>query len=71
MIKKEGYPVEKVVEKIVKVPYPQPYPVVSIFIKISEKKKQNTFKNIPTGTVIYRNSDAEFNRLVERDDSDV
>jgi collagenase-like PrtC family protease len=29
----------------------------------------NTFKNIPTGTVIYRNSDAEFNRLVERDDS--
>ncbi|MBK6983624.1 MAG: U32 family peptidase [Bacteroidetes bacterium] len=31
----------------------------------------NTFKNIPTGTVIYRNSDAEFNRLVERDDSAV
>lgn len=29
----------------------------------------NTFKNIPSGTVIYRNSDAEFNRLVERDDS--
>jgi collagenase-like PrtC family protease len=29
----------------------------------------NTFKTIPTGTVIYRNSDAEFNRLVERDDS--
>ncbi|MES2513010.1 MAG: U32 family peptidase [Bacteroidota bacterium] len=31
----------------------------------------NTFKNIPLGTVIYRNSDAEFNRLVERDDSAV
>jgi collagenase-like PrtC family protease len=31
----------------------------------------NTFKNIPIGTVIYRNSDAEFNRLVERDDSAV
>ncbi|MBL7936072.1 MAG: U32 family peptidase [Bacteroidia bacterium] len=31
----------------------------------------NTFKSIPAGTVIYRNSDAEFNRLVERDDSAV
>ena len=31
----------------------------------------NTFKNITSGTVIYRNSDAEFNRLVERDDSAV
>lgn len=29
----------------------------------------NTFKNIPPGAIIYRNSDAEFNRLVERDDS--
>ncbi|MBI3517890.1 MAG: U32 family peptidase [Bacteroidetes bacterium] len=29
----------------------------------------NTFKNIKPGTIIYRNSDAEFNRLVERDDS--
>jgi collagenase-like PrtC family protease len=29
----------------------------------------NTFKNIAPGTVIYRNSDAEFIRLVERDDS--
>ena len=29
----------------------------------------NTFKNIKPGTVIYRNSDAEFNRLVEREDS--
>ena len=29
----------------------------------------NTFKNIPDGTTIYRNSDAEFNKLVEREDS--
>lgn len=29
----------------------------------------NTFKNIAPGTIIYRNSDAEFNRLVEREDS--
>jgi 23S rRNA 5-hydroxycytidine C2501 synthase len=29
----------------------------------------NSFKPIKTGTMIYRNSDAEFNRLVERDDS--
>lgn len=29
----------------------------------------NTFKTIAPGTTIYRNSDAEFNRLVERDDS--
>jgi putative protease len=29
----------------------------------------NTFKSIAPGTVIYRNSDAEFIRLVERDDS--
>jgi len=29
----------------------------------------NNFKVIPDGTMIYRNSDAEFNRLVERDDS--
>ncbi|MES2565695.1 MAG: U32 family peptidase [Bacteroidota bacterium] len=29
----------------------------------------NTFKNIAPGTIIYRNSDAEFNKLVERDDS--
>ena len=29
----------------------------------------NTFKEIKPGTVIYRNSDAEFNRLVEREDS--
>lgn len=29
----------------------------------------NTFRPLPLGTVIYRNSDAEFNRLVEREDS--
>ena len=29
----------------------------------------NTLKNIPEGSIIYRNSDAEFNRLVEREDS--
>jgi len=29
----------------------------------------NTFKDIKPGTVIYRNSDAEFNRLLEREDS--
>jgi 23S rRNA 5-hydroxycytidine C2501 synthase len=31
----------------------------------------NTYKQIQTGTVMYRNSDAEFNRLVEREDSAV
>jgi putative protease len=29
----------------------------------------NTFKTLQPGTVIYRNSDANFNRLVEREDS--
>lgn len=29
----------------------------------------NTFKPLKTGTVIYRNSDANFNKLVEREDS--
>lgn len=29
----------------------------------------NHFKELPVGTEIYRNSDAEFNRLVEREDS--
>ena len=29
----------------------------------------NTLKSIKPGTIIYRNSDAEFNRLLERDDS--
>jgi 23S rRNA 5-hydroxycytidine C2501 synthase len=29
----------------------------------------NNFRPLPTGTDIYRNSDAEFNKLLERDDS--
>jgi putative protease len=31
----------------------------------------NTFKSIKPGTIIYRNSDVNFNKLVERDDSAV
>ncbi len=31
----------------------------------------NSFKNIKPGTMIYRNSDASFNKLVEREDSTV
>ncbi len=31
----------------------------------------NTFKPLPVGTVIYRNSDAEFNKMVERENSAV
>lgn len=31
----------------------------------------NTFKQIPVGTIIYRNSDAEFNRIVENENSAV
>ena len=31
----------------------------------------NTFKPLPLGTVIYRNSDAEFNKMVERENSAV
>jgi len=31
----------------------------------------NTFKSLKPGTIIYRNSDANFNKLVERDDSAV
>lgn len=31
----------------------------------------NTYKSIPVGTDIYRNSDAAFNRLVEREDATV
>lgn len=42
---------------------------MQINIIINDIVVPNTFKNIPAGTVIYRNSDAEFNRLVERDDS--
>jgi len=42
---------------------------MQINIIINDIVVPNTFKNIPSGTVIYRNSDAEFIRLVERDDS--
>ena len=42
---------------------------MQINIIINDIVVPNTFKNIPIGTIIYRNSDAEFNRLVERDDS--
>jgi 23S rRNA 5-hydroxycytidine C2501 synthase len=31
----------------------------------------NTFKPIPVGTIIYRNSDAEFNKMVEKENSAV
>ncbi|GGD60217.1 peptidase U32 [Emticicia aquatilis] len=31
----------------------------------------NTFKPLPVGTVIYRNSDAEFNKMVEKENSAV
>jgi 23S rRNA 5-hydroxycytidine C2501 synthase len=31
----------------------------------------NTFKPLPVGTVIYRNSDAEFNKIVEKENSAV
>lgn len=44
---------------------------VQINIIINDIVVPNTLKNIPIGTVIYRNSDAEFNRLVEREDSAV
>jgi 23S rRNA 5-hydroxycytidine C2501 synthase len=42
---------------------------MQINIIINDIVVPNTFKEIKPGTVIYRNSDAEFNRLVERDDS--
>ncbi len=42
---------------------------MQINIIINDIVVPNTFKNIKPGTIIYRNSDAEFNRLVERDDS--
>lgn len=42
---------------------------MQINIIINDIVVPNTYKDIKPGTVIYRNSDAEFNRLVERDDS--
>lgn len=40
-----------------------------INIIINDVVVPNTFKPLKAGTIIYRNSDANFNRLVERDDS--
>ena len=40
-----------------------------INIIINDIVVPNTFKPLKPGTIIYRNSDANFNRLVERDDS--
>jgi len=40
-----------------------------INIIINDIVVPNTFKTLKPGTIIYRNSDANFNRLVERDDS--
>ncbi len=42
---------------------------VQINIIINDIVIPNTLKPLKPGTVIYRNSDAEFNRLVEREDS--
>ena len=42
---------------------------VQINVILNELVIPNNFKLIPEGTIIYRNSDAEFNRLVEREDS--
>ncbi|MDX2173269.1 MAG: U32 family peptidase [Bacteroidota bacterium] len=42
---------------------------MQINIIINDIVVPNNFKTIAPGTVIYRNSDAEFNRLVERNDS--
>lgn len=42
---------------------------MQINIIINDIVVPNAYKDIKPGTVIYRNSDAEFNRLVERDDS--
>jgi collagenase-like PrtC family protease len=44
---------------------------VQINIIVNDIVVPNTFKNIAVGTVIYRNSDAEFNRIVEKENSAV
>lgn len=44
---------------------------VQINIIVNDIVVPNTFKNIPVGTVIYRNSDAEFNRIVEKENAAV
>lgn len=42
-----------------------------INIIINDLVVPNTFKSLPVGTVIYRNSDAEFNKMVEKENSAV
>jgi 23S rRNA 5-hydroxycytidine C2501 synthase len=42
---------------------------LQINIIVNDLVIPNTFKDIKTGTVIYRNSDAEFNRIVEQENS--
>ena len=42
-----------------------------INIIINDLVVPNTFKPLPVGTVIYRNSDAEFNKMVEKENSAV
>ncbi|MFA9189383.1 U32 family peptidase [Flavobacterium sp. FBOR7N2.3] len=44
---------------------------VQINIIVNDIVVPNTFKNIAVGTVIYRNSDAEFNRIVEKENAAV
>ncbi|MEO8253619.1 MAG: U32 family peptidase [Flavobacterium sp.] len=44
---------------------------VQINIIVNNIVVPNTFKNIAVGTVIYRNSDAEFNRIVEKENAAV
>ena len=42
---------------------------VQINIIVNDVVVPNTFKPLPVGTVIYRNSDAEFNKMVEQENS--
>jgi 23S rRNA 5-hydroxycytidine C2501 synthase len=42
---------------------------VNVNIIIGNVVVPNTFKPLPVGTMIYRNSDAEFNRMVEQENS--
>jgi 23S rRNA 5-hydroxycytidine C2501 synthase len=42
-----------------------------INIIVNDTVVPNTFKPIPSGTLIYRNSDASYNKLLEREDSAV
>lgn len=44
---------------------------VQINIIVNDIVVPNTFKNVAVGTVIYRNSDAEFNRIVEKENAAV